>query len=124
MIRRAGWFALAALTVPLLTAADMTTLKIEVKNGADKPVDRASVVVDFLGSRQIMKLGRKTRTHWELRTNQEGVAKIPPIPQGRIRVQVIAKSYQTFGGVFEVEEAEKTIPVKLNAPQPQFSAHE
>jgi hypothetical protein len=39
-------------------------------------------------------------------------------------VQVIAKGYQTFGNTFEVEEEEKTIEVKLNPPQPQYSAHQ
>ena len=30
-----------------------------------------------------MKLGKKHMTHWELRTNQEGVAKGSAFPQGR-----------------------------------------
>jgi hypothetical protein len=52
------------------------------------------------------------------------VARIPSIPQGKVRIQVIAKGYQTFGQVFDVNEEEKTIEVKLNPPQPQFSAHQ
>jgi len=36
-------------------------------------------------------------------------------------VQVIAKGYQTFGEIFEIEEAERVVEVKLNPPQPQFS---
>jgi len=51
------------------------------------------------------------------------VAKIPPIPQGKILVQVIAKGYQTFGETVDVSEEEKTVEVKLNPPQPQYSAH-
>ena len=49
--------------------------------------------------------------------------KIPPIPQGKILVQIIAKDYQTFGDYFEVDEEQKTLDIKLNAPQPQYSAH-
>ena len=45
-------------------------------------------------------------------------------PQGKIKVQVIAKGYQTYGEVFEVNEAEKTIEVKLNPPQQPYSAHQ
>lgn len=101
----------------------MTKLQIEVKSHTGKPIDRASVVVRFLQGRAVAKLGRKTRTHWELRTNQEGIARIPPIPQGKILVQVIAKGYQTFGQTIEVTEEEKTVEVKLNAPQQQYSAH-
>lgn len=101
----------------------MARIRIQVRNVQDRPVDRASVIVRFVEGRSVVKLGKKIRTHWELRTNQDGVAKIPPIPQGKIMVQVIAKGYQTFGNTFEVEEEEKTIEVKLNPPQPQYSAH-
>jgi len=101
----------------------MTKLQIEVKTHAGKPVDRASVVVRFVEGRSIAKFGKKIKTHWELRTNQEGVARIPPIPQGKILVQVIAKGYQTFGETVDVREEEKTVQVKLNAPQQQYSAH-
>jgi hypothetical protein len=52
-----------------------------------------------------------------------GVAKIPPIPQGKIQVQVIAKGYQTFGQTYNITEEEKTIQLTLNPPQPQYSAH-
>ena len=102
---------------------DMTRLTIEVKTEGGRPVDRASVVVRFVEGRSIVKLGKKVRTTFELRTNQEGVAKIPSIPQGKILVQVIARGYQTYGNTFEVTEPEKTLEVRLNPPQPQYSAH-
>jgi len=102
----------------------MTKLRVEVHSPSDKPVERASVIVHFIEGRSVVKLGKQIRTNWELKTNQDGVAVIPPIPQGKIRVQIIAKGYQTFGQVFEVIEEEKTIEIKLNPPQAQFSAHE
>jgi len=101
----------------------MTKLRIEVRNPGDRPVDRAGVIVRFIEGRSVIKFGKQIRTHWELRTNQEGKVSVPPIPQGKILVQVIAKGYQTFGEYFEVSEEEKTIAVKLNSPQPQYSAH-
>lgn len=105
-------------------AADLTTLTVSVKSPYGNPVDNASVIVKFVKGRSKAKLGKKIMTSWEQRTNQEGVAKIPPIPQGTILVQVIAKGYQTFGEKFEVEEEQKTIEVKLNAPQAQYSSHQ
>jgi len=104
--------------------APMTKLTIQVKDQAGKPVDRASVVVRFMEGRSIAKLGRHVRTTFELRTNQEGEANVPEIPQGKIRVQVIAKNYQTFGQIFEVTAPEKTVPITLNPPQQQYSAHD
>ena len=115
---------LIVIVVSVLAAAEMTTLTVEVKTPSGNPVDRASVIVKFVHGRAKMKLGKKILKTWETRTNQEGLAKIPPIPQGSIQVQVIAKGYQTFGKVFEVDEEQKTIEVKLNPPQDQYSSHQ
>jgi hypothetical protein len=111
-----------ALSLPML-AADLTTLTIAVKSPGGKPVEGASVIVKFVKGRSKTKFGKKIRTEWELRSNQEGLAKIPPIPQGTILVQIIAKNFQTFGQNFDVDEDEKTLDITLNAPQPQYSAH-
>ena len=112
-----------AFAFPALADPPMTTLQIEVANHKDKPVDRASVIVKFVEGRSIKKLGKKTVRQWELKTNQSGVAKVPPLPQGKILVMVIAERYQTFAENYEIEEEEKTIQIKLNPPQPQYSAH-
>ena len=111
-----------ALVFPLL-GAEMTTLTIAVKSKSGKPIERASVIVRFVKGHSLVKLGKKIRTEWELQTNQEGMAKIPPIPQGTILVQVIAKNYQTFGQTFDVDEPQKTLEITLNPPQPQYTAH-
>ena len=66
-------------------------------------------------------LAGKSRTTWETRSNQDGIAKIPQIPKGKIRIQVNAKGYQTFGQDFQVEEDERTLEIKMNPPQPQYS---
>ena len=104
-------------------ATPMTKIRVEVRSTADKPVERASVIITLDKGRSAIKLGKKIRTHWEMRTNQEGVASIPTLPQGTFLIQVTAKGYQTYGQTVEVKEEEKTIEVKLNAPQPQYSAH-
>ena len=123
---------LMALMLPLVLAAPamafddppMTTLRIEVKNLSGKAIDRASVIVRLDQGRSKLKLGKKVITSYQLKTNQDGVAKIPPLPQGKFIVQVIAKGYQTFGETFEILEAERTVEVTLNPPQPQYSAHQ
>ena len=112
---------LLVLSLPVL-AADLTKLKIVVTTQTGKPVDRADVIVRF-GGRSVVKLGKMVRTTWEMRSSQQGVADIPDMPKGKIRVQVIAKGYQTFGQTFDVDEDERTIEIKLNPPQPQYSAH-
>ena len=125
-MRNAFLIAIALFATALLgsASAQTTKLRIEVKNPDGKPVDRASVLVKFVEGRSIVKLGKKIRTSWELKTNQDGVASIPPIPQGKILVQIIAKNYQTFGQQFDIAEEEKTLEINLKPPQSQYSAHE
>lgn len=110
-----------ALAVPAL-AADLTKLTVLVTNAAGKPVDRANVIVKFEG-RSLVKLGKKMKTSWEMRTSQEGTVKIPELPKGKVLIQVTARNYQTFGELFDVDDDEKTIEVKLSPPQQQYSAH-
>lgn len=104
-------------------AADQTNIKIVITNEHGKPVENASVIVKFVQGRSAAKFGAKDRKEWEMKSNQEGIAKPPPMPQGKILIQVIAANYQTFGQTFDVDEAEKTIEIKLNPPQPQYTAH-
>jgi hypothetical protein len=125
MLSRFGFLAaLTAAALPLTADTPMTRLRVEVLSHGGRPVDRAAVIVDFVEGRAITKLGKKVMKHWEVRTNQEGVAKVPALPQGTMRVQVIAKGYQTFGQTYEVNEEEKTLTIKLNPPQPQHSEHQ
>lgn len=101
----------------------MTTLTISVRNDLGRPVEHASVIVKFIKGHSVIKLGKGIRREWELHTNQDGIAKIPPIPQGTIQIQVIAKNYQTFGDNFDVDDEQKTVEIKLKPPQAQYSAH-
>jgi hypothetical protein len=71
-----------------------------------------------------MKLGKSKYTTWELKTNQEGVAKLPAVPEGKVKIIVSAPKHQTFGDVYDATGEDKTIAVTLNPPQQQYSAHE
>ena len=121
-----GLLLILALALPLsypASADDMTKLKIVVTTRSGRPIDRADVIVRF-GGRSVVKLGKMVRTTWEMRSSQEGVAEIPDMPKGQVRIQVIAKGYQTFGDTFDVNEDERTIEIKLNPPQKQYSSHD
>jgi hypothetical protein len=116
--------ALFACATAVQAQTPMTKLTVRVTNDSDRPVDRAAVIVRFIQGRDVLKLGKHIRTTYDLRTNQEGEATIPPIPQGKILVQVNAKGYQTFGHTYDVDEEAKTVEIKLNPPQQQYSAHQ
>ena len=118
---------LLALSLPvvLLRADDLTRLQIHVTNERGKPVDRASVIVKFINGRSIKALGlKKTRLSWELKSSQEGMAKIPGIPKGKILIQINAKNYQTFGDTFDIDEDERVVDIVLKEPQSQYSVHQ
>jgi hypothetical protein len=116
---------ISALMPALLAAGtpDFTNLQVIVTNVDGKPVDNASVIIKFVKGRSAVKFGAKIRKEWEMKTTQEGIVKVPSIPQGKILIQVIAKNYQTFGETFDVDQGEKTIEIKLNPPQDQYTAH-
>ncbi len=118
-------FSILLIFVAMLgmSADTKTTLKVVVKNQYDKPVDNAAVILDFLGSHAITRLGMRKPIHWELKTNQQGIAHFPPIPEGTVQLQVITQKYQTYGKKLDIEGEEKTIDITLNPPQTQYSAH-
>jgi uncharacterized GH25 family protein len=107
----------------IAAGSEKTSITVNVKDQHDKPLDNATVILDFLGSRQIHKLGRRRQTHWEVHTNQEGLAHFPPVPQGTIQLQVVAKNHQTFGKKFDIDKDQRAIDVKLNPPQEQYTAN-
>jgi hypothetical protein len=121
------WKVVALLVGTLALFADEPTVKLHivVKTGGGHPVDRAEVVVRWHANPKhpAARYGRAVNTTWEIRTNQEGEANVPEIPQGEILIQINAKGYQTYGKTYDVEEAEKTIEIALNPPQQQYSAH-
>jgi hypothetical protein len=41
-----------------------------------------------------------------------------------MRIQVIAKNHQTFGQIYDVDNEEQQITIKLNPPQAQHSEHQ
>jgi hypothetical protein len=115
--------ALLMVALPML-AADLTKIEIHVTSETGRPIDRASVVVKFVEGRSAVKFGAKVRKEWDLKTSQEGVVKIPPIPKGNILIQVRADNFQTFGQTFEIREDERLVEIKLKPPQAQYSAHD
>lgn len=121
--------ALATVVLILLASSTLfakspqTTITVKVTDQKNKPLSGASVILDFLGSRQITKLGRHKKMNWEEHTNLQGIARFPPVPQGTVQIQVIDQHYQTFGKLFDVNEAEKTINIQLKPPQRQYTVN-
>lgn len=116
--------ATAFLVVTLTTAsAKDARLTVEVLSAeGGKPVERASVIVRFRHGIGVNL--KKVQTNWETKTSEAGVVRLPSMPQGEVSIQIIAKGFQTHGGIYQLTEPEQTITIKVNRPQRQYSEHE
>ncbi len=97
--------------------AVLTFLVIKQDNG--KPVRSAAVIMHPVNPR-----GKQGRGGLELKTDQEGKSSSEGIPYGKLRVQVLASGFQTYGEDFEVNRPKMEITIKLKRPQGQYSIYE
>jgi|SRR4051812_37694620 hypothetical protein len=105
----------AAFAVAADDNATLTVTVLKEYNG--KPVRNASVVLHLVDKKG------KQKGSQQIKTNAEGVASYPGVPYGKVRVQVIAPDFQTYGEDIEVKQAEVAMTVKLKRPQEQYSIY-
>ncbi len=91
---------------------------VVLKDSNGKPVKNASVVIHSLS-----KDGSKETEGFQLKTDTDGRASIDDIPYGRLRLQVIAHSLQTYGVDIEVNQAKQEFVVRLKSPAEQVSIY-
>jgi hypothetical protein len=113
---------LLAMCLPSFADSDVTRITVKVTDERGKPIDRANVRLVFKQGRRKLTM-KKINRSWELKTSQEGTAKLPGIPKGDIMIQVTAKNHQSFGDTFTIEEDEKEVEVILKRPQDPYSVH-
>lgn len=94
--------------------APTTKLHLRVLTSEGKPVGNASVYVRFYTDGGFMH--HEKLAELDLKTNQDGTVKVPPVPQGKILIQVIATGWHTFGKWYDVEQDDKSIEIKLEPP--------
>lgn len=100
-------------TPPPSSRIEITVLK-DV-NG--KPVEAAAVIFHPME-------GERDKGAMELKTNQDGKAIIDVIPIGDVvRLQVIAKGFQTYGADYKIDKASMAMEVRLRRPGEQYSIY-
>lgn len=85
-----------------------------------KPIYNAHVVVRFEMDR---RLRRDKRVSWESKADQKGEVVLSGIPRGMVKLQVIARGYQTYGNQHELKQAEQTVSIAMKVPSGQKSAY-
>ncbi len=121
MAKLAIGFATAVLLASLALAQDdlamLNFLVVRDYNG--KPIRNASVVMH-----PVQKNGKQSNGGLQVKTDAEGKASFDGAPYGKLRVQVLAPGFQTFGADYDIDKPTLEITVKMKRPARQYSIYE
>jgi hypothetical protein len=96
------------------------TGRIEVtilKDVNGKPIENAAVIFHPMQ-------GEKDEGNMELKTNEDGKTIIDVLPiGGTVRMQVIARGFQTFGDDYKIDKADMAIEIRMKRPGEQYSIY-
>lgn len=97
--------------------APPATAKIEVtvlKDFNSKPIENAAVIFH----------GVSDSGNMELKSDEDGKALIDVLPIGdTVRLQIIAKGYQTYGGDYKIDNDNLAIEIRMKRPGEQYSIY-
>src|ERR1700681_4237304 len=108
--------ASAVLVVTVALAQDdMAVLNfIVIRDYSGKPIRNASVVMH-----PVEKNGKQSKGGLQIKTDADGKASFDGVPYGKLRVQVLATGFQTFGDDYDIDQPVEEITVKMKRPQGQ-----
>jgi hypothetical protein len=79
-----------------------------------KPIENAAVIFHTL----------KEKGNMELKSNEDGKALIDVLEIGEtVRLQIIAKGFQTYGGDYKIDKDQMAIEVRMKRPGEQYSIY-
>jgi len=97
--------------------AEMSFVVVKEDNG--KPVRNAAVVLH-----PVDEDGKQLRNGLELKTDSDGKANFDGVPYGKLRIQVLADGFQTYGEDYDVDKPSLDVTVKMKRPAKQYSIYE
>src|SRR5216683_6178789 len=115
-------FVLAGLLASMAAFAqdDTALLSFQVlRDYNGKPIRNASVVMH-----PVQKNGKQSKGGLQIKTDVEGKASFDGAPYGKLRVQVLAPGFQTFGADYDIDKPTLEITVKMKRPAGQYSIYE
>src|SRR2546426_5326124 len=113
-------FILILLVAAASAQDDTAALKfLVIRDYNGKPVRNASVVMH-----PVNKNGKQARGGFELKADADGKASFEGVPYGKLRVQVLAPGFQTFGQDYDINQPAMEITIKMKRPQGQYSIYE
>jgi hypothetical protein len=92
---------------------------VVTKEDNGKPVRNAAVIMHPVNMK-----GKQEQSGAELKTDADGKTTYDGIPYGKLRVQVLAQGFQTYGEDFDIDKPKMEIAIKLKRPQSQYSVYD
>jgi Carboxypeptidase regulatory-like domain len=110
------WLCLVVFAAAADNSSSLAFTVLKDDNG--KPVRNASVVLH-----RVDKDGHQSKAGVELKTDSEGKSSFDGAPYGKLRVQVLAPGFQTFGSDYEINQPQQEIVIKLKRPSGQYTIY-
>jgi hypothetical protein len=112
-------FSIGVLAVAEDNAPACNISFVVLKDANGKPIRNASVVMHAVNEKE-----KQARGGLQLKTDSDGKANFDGVPYGKLRVQVLAPGFQTFGEDYDINRPEMELTVKLKRPTGQYSIYE
>ena len=104
----------------VLAQDDMAVLNfVVIRDYSGKPIRNASVVMH-----PVEKNGKQSKGGLQIKTDPDGKASFDGVPYGKLRVQVLATGFQTFGNDYAIDKPSMEITVRMKRPVGQYSIYE
>jgi len=110
--------ALAGKKPPVPDQKTASVNMIVIRNSSGKPVKNAEVVIHLIDNH-----GKAKQEGLELKTHEDGKAEANGIPYGKVRIQVIAPGFRTYGEDFSIDQPNLEFTIKLQKPAEQLSIY-
>jgi hypothetical protein len=108
--------ALAAGKPSSPKSANLSFVVVRDSNG--RPVRNAEIVLHPVDEK-----GNQKSEGLELKTHEDGKAEVTGIPYGKMRVQVIAPGFRTYGQDFDINKPAHEFTIKLQKPTDQITIY-
>lgn len=92
---------------------------VVVRDENGKPIRNAAVVMH-----PVNEDGKQQRGGIELKTDPDGKANYDGVPYGKIRIQVLANGFQTYGDDYDISQPSIDLTIKMKRPGKQYSIYE
>jgi len=115
------FFSVVVLAKKKPSEPELKTASINMtvlRNSSGKPVKNAEVVIHLIDNH-----GKQKQEGLELKTHDDGKAEATGIPYGKVRIQVIAPGFRTYGEDFSIDQPTHEITIKLQKPAEQLSIY-